>query len=98
MVNMPPSIPARISFTVPDVEAVIAEFRQRLEAAVQKHGDGCCWSTHEISGVIDEEVLERNMAQHKNDLVNFKDELFDGMIANAWGIISINKGVVTGKW
>ena len=98
MVKIPASIPQRIPFQVADIDAAVEEFRTRLASAIKKHGSGCCWSTHEVSGVIDEEVFERNLAQHRNDLVNFREELFDGVIANFWGIVSIDKGVITGKW
>lgn len=98
MIKLPVSIPARIPFTDEDVDAAVEEFRKRLKKAVEKHGAGCCWSTHEASGVIAEEIHEQMLAQHAGDLNGFRDELYDGMIANCWGIISIDKDVIRGKW
>ncbi len=98
MVKLPKSKPARIPFSEADVDKAVAEFRKRLQKAIKKHGAGCCWSTHEASGVIAEEIQEQHLAQHANDLKEFRSELFDGMIAHVWGIISIDRGVIDGKW
>lgn len=88
----------RIPITTVAVDAVINEFKEKFRDAIQKHGNGACFSLHEIRGMIDEEMDEIKKAAHQNDIAGIRSECLDLMVACLWGIASIDVGAATEKW
>ena len=66
-------------------EEAKAEMARRLE----QKGYGGFASTHEITGVLEEESREYKDALHDNDIEQFEKELFDLVIGALFGIASI---------
>lgn len=54
-----------------------------LSRMSEKHGEGSFASTHEIIGVLEEEMLELKEAAHRNHQEDVKKELLD-IITAAW--------------
>ena len=79
-----PEIPERIWNNV--CGAVINE----LDVQRKKKGDHSLLSTHEIFGVVQEEVLELAQAVQANDLQSIRNELLDIAVSAILGIASID--------
>ena len=73
---------------------VLKKFQEALEEEKMKKGLGGFASSHEISGVIDEEHDEMKQAVHENNVHKLGEELMDIMIAAFWGLCSIEEGTL----
>ncbi len=74
--------------------ALQEEIRGMLHKRLAKKGLTGLGSTHEIYGVIAEENKELVDAMHKNDLVNFRAELMDILIACVVALMSIDSKTI----
>lgn len=70
--------------------AVIEMIREEWEKEISKKGPGIFVSSHELRGVLDEEVEEVREAVHKNDRASLRKELRDVIVACLHGIASID--------
>ena len=70
------------------IEDVIRKMSGRLE----QKGRGIFLSSHEIEGIVGEEVREFQQAVEANDSKNQREELTDIAVSAILGIVSINSG------
>ena len=63
--------------------------RQNLARRINQHGELSFISTHEICGVLDEEVREFKDTVHDNQAFEAAEELADIAVACIWGIASL---------
>lgn len=68
----------------------IEEIKNELTRRLEEKGYGGFASTHEIFGVVHEEVQELGQALKNDDNVNFKEELFDIIVGCVFGIASMD--------
>lgn len=72
------------------LEEAVDAVALKLHASRAKHGTGVYVSTHEVFGVLAEEVAEVFGAMKDNNIAEVKAELVDVVVAALWGIASIN--------
>jgi len=58
----------------------------------KRYGPIAMVSSHEIQGLLDEEVHELHHAVHSNDMSDIRAELIDVAVTALWGIMSIDQG------
>lgn len=83
----------RSRITQADIDSLVDEFRAQLHRRIQRKGDGCLISRHEVLGVVTEEYLELGEVVHSGSLARVREESWDVAIAGAIGAVSIDKGV-----
>lgn len=72
------------------ISLCINEFRIELNRRLAQKGHDGFSSTHEIFGVVHEEVQELGDALRANDNKEFRQELFDILVGCLFGIASID--------
>lgn len=76
-----------------DLETAISAVAEKLAYRSQQKGMGTMASSHEILGIINEEVLEYQIEVHQNSDDTTKiEELKDIAVACIFGIASIQSG------
>lgn len=73
---------------------VMAKVIESLNKRISQKGENGFSSTHEIRGVLDEEVEELHGAIKSNDPVESYNELLDIAVAAIWGLASIQEGTI----
>lgn len=73
-------------------DRVMRDIRDALELRLEVKGYHTFVSSHEISGVIDEEFVEMKESIRKNNNYDLRKELVDITVAAIWGIVSIDAG------
>ena len=71
-------------------DSAMKAVRDALEMRLEEKGYRTYASSHEISGIVDEEVNEMKEAVHDNDNEYLRKELIDIAVAAIWGIVSID--------
>lgn len=71
-------------------DTAIKDIRDKLEIRLEEKGYRTYSSSHEISGVMDEEYDEMKEAIHNNDQQHLREELIDVAVAAIWSIVSID--------
>lgn len=71
-------------------DSAMKDIRDALEMRLEEKGYGTYASSHEISGVMDEEIDEMKEAVHENDQQHLRKELVDIAVGAIWGIVSID--------
>lgn len=90
--NQPPAASFKlVRDQVPDskIEEVLNRVRMKLYDALAKQGRGAFVSTHEISGCLDEEVIEFKEAVHSNSRDEVYKELSDVAVCAIFGMASL---------
>lgn len=72
-----------------DISLAINELQAQLRLRLKQHGTGAYASSHELSGVLDEEVREFKDYMHSNDRPAQRDELMDIAVACIIGWASL---------
>ena len=75
---------------------IYSNIGQLVEKRLIKHGKGGLSSTHEIYGILCEEMKELMETLHKNDLIKFEEELYDVLLCCFFGLASIYSKTI--KW
>lgn len=71
-------------------DSAIRSIRDALERRLEEKGYSTYASTHEISGIIEEEYDEMKECVHDNDQQHLRKELIDIAVAVIWSIVSID--------
>jgi len=71
-------------------DSAIRVIKDALEMRLEEKGCHTYTSSHEISGLMDEEFDEMKEAVHRNDIGHLKKELIDIAVGAIWGIVSID--------
>lgn len=71
-------------------DSAIKDIRDALEMRLEEKGYRAYASSHEISGIIDEENDEMKEAVHNNNVLQLRKELIDLAVGAIWGIVSID--------
>lgn len=74
------------------IDAGFGLLREELAEQVEQKGLGIFVSSHEISGVVDEEVREMHAEVERNRAKQLKHELLQVAVAALWGVISLETG------
>ena len=82
----------RPEITVKEIVTGIKILEEELSKEVQVKGSHAFVSTHEIVGVIQEEMDELREATHNNNNDDIEKELMDVMISAFWGYVSFVNG------
>lgn len=82
----------RPNATVLQVDEAVDDFRQALNDKLAERSYGVFVSSHEILGVVGEELHELTDAVQGDDLEDIADELLDVMVAAFWGYVSARSG------
>jgi len=80
----------RILITEDKIKTNKELFDTILRRRIKSKGDLSFTSTHEILGIIEEELLEFKEAVRGNDSDRAFEELYDIMVATFWGICSMD--------
>lgn len=78
------------------IDRFLGDIKRRIHERLDEKGDGIWVSSHEIMGVLEEEVREFKDAVHGNGnglytkRVEMTEELKDIAVAAVWGIISLD--------
>jgi len=89
----PGSVTGRRTVDQADIDAMCLEFRKQLLRRLDRKGNGCFMSRHEVLGCVAEEYFELTGAVHQGELKDVRWECWDVSVAAAFGAISIDKGV-----
>jgi hypothetical protein len=81
----------RIEQTMDDARREIALIETKLKSRLDEKGYGIFVSSHEMLGVIDEEMLELKMAVIANDRHAIEHELIDIAVACIWSLVSLRR-------
>lgn len=71
-------------------DSAIKAIRDALEIRLEEKGCHTYSSSHEISGLIEEEFDEMKEAIHLNDNQQLRKELIDIAVGAIWSIVSID--------
>ena len=71
-------------------ETTIEQVVEKLAERIEIHGQDAMVSTHEVLGIVIEEVRELEDAARGNDTAEFRAELWDVLIAALVGLTSID--------
>ena len=77
-------------------DIVFVNIKALLKKRLEKHGSGGLSSTHEIYGILTEEMKELLDSIHENNSENIESELYDVLIAAFFGLVSIYSKTI--KW
>lgn len=83
---------SRYKITNEEIEKSLYMFKVHYNNKLFEKGKGIFVSSHEIDGILDEEVSEWKKAVNKNDLTELQAELLDVMVAAFHGLVSIRSG------
>lgn len=72
-------------------DSAIKSVKDQLEIRLEEKGCHTFTSSHEVSGLMDEEFDEMKEAVHRNDNEHLRKELVDIAVAAIWGIVSIDE-------
>lgn len=72
------------------INQTFADALEKLNFRIKQKGVNSLVSTHEIWGIIDEEVIELKESIKKNDLFNIRQELLDCIVASMLGLMSLD--------
>lgn len=84
----------RQEITQEQVNEGLTDFRKKMTIRLEQKGMGTLASSHEILGIINEEVYEMEMAVHKNDLEGLQEELLDIAVGAIFGYICLKNKTV----
>ena len=73
------------------IEMALDRLKKKLAYRLEQKGRAAWVSTHEIKGLVDEEIDELKDACHKNNILDFEEELLDIAVAAVFGLASIYK-------
>lgn len=76
------------------LEAGFEALRDKVNYRLKQKGDGSYASTHEIYGILAEEVKEVLDELQANDNSLFAKELLDVAVAALWGYICVSYGYI----
>ncbi len=71
-------------------DSAIKSIKDQLEIRLEEKGYRTYSSSHEISGIMDEEMDEMKEAIHFNDNQQLRKELVDIAVGAIWSIVSID--------
>ena len=74
------------------IDRAIEDVVRKLSFRLEEKGRGIFMSSHEIEGIIGEEVREFRRAVEANEQENQRKELIDIAVAAILGIVSRNSG------
>lgn len=77
-----------------DIFTGLRDLQLKMEFRIKQKGDGSYASTHEIYGILAEEVKEVLDELQANNDVEFAKELLDVAVAALWGYICIQYGYI----
>ena len=72
-----------------EISRAIDELQVQLRYRLKQHGTGAYASSHEVAGVLDEEVQEFKESLHANDRPAQRDELMDIAVVCIFGWASL---------
>ena len=72
------------------LHTIMEDVEHALNRRIGQHGDLSFISTHEIFGVLAEEVHELEHEIRSNDAPKIYNELMDVAIAAIWGLVSLD--------
>ena len=73
------------------VQITLDRLNDKLTHRLHHKGRAAWISTHEIKGIVDEEMDELKDACHRNDILDFEEELLDVAVAAVFGLASLYK-------
>lgn len=82
----------RPQITVIDLDIAMKEVQLWMNKRREEKGSGSYSSTHEMRGVIDEEILELKEAMHAKDYDAITHELKDVIIGAIFGLACLKSG------
>lgn len=82
----------RQKITPKEVDDAIKATRMWMNKRIAKKGDGTFASTHEMRGVIHEEVTELFAEMHSNNYAGIEHELMDLAVAVVFGLACLRSG------
>lgn len=74
--------------TSTQIDQVFDTLKTHLKIRIEQHGQGAFSSSHELWGVLDEEVIELKEAIQQNNPSAIEMESYDVAISAIWGIVS----------
>ena len=75
------------------VKKSLKNLEKRIKEKLEEKGNGSFVSSHEILGVIEEELLELKGAIHSNlEIMDVREELYDVAIGALFGATCIESG------
>ena len=80
-------------------EAAVEDVRSHMHYLLKQYGNGLCVSSHEISGLLHEEMEEFSSEVHGNNLDGIREELIDVAITAIWGLASMKRlDIIKAGW
>lgn len=76
------------------IENAVRITQSKLKARLLEKGNLTLSNTHEIFGILGEEMDELSEALHQNDLDAFYEELLDVAVACVFGMACIKQGAL----
>lgn len=83
---------SRYEVTNAEITDCLNMFKLHYSNKLFEKGKGIFVSSHEIDGVLGEEVQEWQVALHTNDAVLLQAELLDVMVSAFHGLVSLRSG------
>jgi hypothetical protein len=83
---------SRPAITGAELDDIISDVHKMLYKRIEQHGDGAFSSSHEILGILNEEMLEYSLEVCGNDREGQIRELIDVAVGAIFGAASLKSG------